>query len=128
MYAYIDADDRHHRASLDFLLHEPGPLIVPVLVVAEVAHLVGTRLGADAEVRFLGDLASGSLIVEEVLAGDWIRIAELVAQYRDLPLGTVDASVVATTERLDIDTVATFDRRDFTVVRPRHTTGFRLVP
>ena len=35
-----------------------GPLAVPVLVVAEVAYLVGTHLGPEAEVRFIGDLAA----------------------------------------------------------------------
>ena len=48
--------------------------------------------------RFIGDLASGDLQVEPVAAGDWMRIAELVHTYRDLPLGTVDASVVAACE------------------------------
>jgi predicted nucleic acid-binding protein len=92
-------------------------LIVPALVITEVAYLIGTRLGADPEVRFLGDLAAGNLIVEPVAASDWLRIAELVAQYRDLPLGTVDASVVAAAERLGADAIATTDRRHFSVVR-----------
>jgi predicted nucleic acid-binding protein len=82
-----------------------------------VTHLLGTRLGADPEVRFLGDLAAGNLIVEPVAASDWMRIAELVARYADLPLGTVDASVVAAAERLGINEVATLDLRHFTVVR-----------
>lgn len=90
---------------------------MPTLVITEVTYLIGTRLGADAEVRFLGDLAAGNFIVEPVAAPDWLRIAELVAQYRDLPLGTVDASVVAAAERLGTDDVATTDRRHFSVVR-----------
>lgn len=117
MYAYIDRDDRHHTASLDLLETHPGPLIVPTLVVTEVAYLLGTRLGADPEVRFLGDLAAGNLIVEPVAASDWLRIAELVAQYADLPLGTVDASVIAAAERLGVNDIATLDHRHFTVVR-----------
>jgi hypothetical protein len=48
----------------------PGPLLVPTLVIAEVAYLIATRLGSDAEVRFLGDLAAGTLITEPVAAGD----------------------------------------------------------
>jgi len=87
-------------------------------VITEVVYLLATRLGDDAEVRFLGDLASGNLIPEPVAASDWLRIAELVARYSDLPLGTVDASVVAIAERLAITEVATLDRRHFTVVRP----------
>jgi len=96
--------------------------------VAEVAYLLETRLGPLVEVRFLGDLAAGNLITEPVRPGDWIRIAELVADYRDLPLGTVDASVVATAERLHLVQLATLDRRHFTVVRPVHAPAFEILP
>lgn len=128
LYAYIDADDHHHRECLDLLETHPGPLLVPILVVTEVAHLVGTRLGVEAEIRFLGDFAAGSLIAEPVAAEDWLRIAELVARYADLPLGTVDASVVAAAERLRTRQLATLDRRHFSVVRPEHIDGFELLP
>jgi predicted nucleic acid-binding protein len=62
-----------------------------------------------------------ALVMSEVAVGqgDPIRIAELVAEYRDLPLGTVDASVIAAAERLDVTEVAMLDRRHFSVVRPR---------
>ncbi len=99
-----------------------------MLVVTEVAYLLATRLGPDPEVRFLGDLAAGAFSVEPVAAADWLRIAELVACYRDLPLGTVDASVVTTAERLRVDQIATIDRRHFSVVRPNHVAAFTLLP
>ena len=105
-----------------------GPLVVPSLVITEVSYLLGTRLGSDAEVLFLGDLASGHLGVEPVAAEDWLRIAELVHAYRDLPLGAVDASVVAAAERLNVTTVATTDRRHFAIVRPNHCDAFELLP
>ena len=93
-----------------------------------MVYLIGTRLGSDAEVRFLGDLASGDFRIEPVPAADWLRIAELVRRYRDLPLGTVDASVVVTAERLGVDEIVTLDRRHFSVVRPHHTPAFSLTP
>lgn len=127
LYAYIDRDDRHHAASLGPLESHPGPLIVPTLVVTEVTYLLGTRLGVDPEVRFLGDLAAGNLIVEPVAASDWLRIAELVAQYADLPLDTVDASVIAAAERLGTNDMATLDLRHFTVVRS-NTGTLNLLP
>jgi predicted nucleic acid-binding protein len=99
-----------------------------VLVITEVTYLLGSRLGPTAEVRFLGDLASGALTPLEVDPADWLRIAELVAKYADLPLGTVDASVVAAAERLGVTAIATFDRRHFGVVRPHHVDAFDLVP
>lgn len=103
-------------------------MIVPTLVITEVAYLVSTRLGSAAEVRFLGDLASGDLIMESVAASDWLRIAELVHTYSDLPLGTVDASVIAAAERLSVATVATVDHRHLGVVRPQHCNRFELLP
>ena len=114
--------------SLELLQSHPGPLLVPKLIVTEVAYLIETRLGWKAEVRFLGDLASGNFATSPVLPADWMRIAELVARYRDLPLGTVDASVVALAERLDLDVIATLDRRHFTVVRSRHGRAFAILP
>lgn len=78
--------------------------------------------------RFLGDLASGSFTLDPVHAADPLRIAALVARYRDLPLGTVDASVVAAAERLRATEVATVDGRHFTIVRPRHAPAFELLP
>ena len=97
-------------------------------MITEVVYLLGTRLGHDAEVRFLGDFAAGNLIPAHVAAEDWLRIAELVQTYRDLPLGSVDSSVIAAAERLSISDVATLDRRHFTVVRPNHVTALNLLP
>ena len=99
-----------------------------MLVITEVTYLLATRLGIEPEVRFLGDLAAGLFSIDPVPPGDWLRIAELVATYRNLPLGTVDASIVAAAERLGISEIATVDRRHFTVVRPQRAKGFTLLP
>jgi predicted nucleic acid-binding protein len=97
-------------------------------VVTEVAYVLGTRLGWEAEARFLGDLASGAFVLEPVHPADPLRMVELVARYHDLPLGTVDASVIAAAERLGVTEIATVDRRHFNVVRPAHVDAFELVP
>ncbi len=101
---------------------------MPELVVTEVAYLLETRVGTDAEVRFLGDFTAGNLFAEPVAASDWLRIAELVATYRDLPLGTVDASVVAVAERRNVTSLVTLDRRHFSMVRPSHAPAFDILP
>jgi predicted nucleic acid-binding protein len=106
----------------------PGPLIVPTLVITEVAYLLATRIGWEAEARFLGDLGSGAFVLEPLHPADPLRMVKLVAQYHDLPLGAVDASVIAAAERLGITDVATVDRRHFSVVRPQHASTFNLLP
>ena len=55
----------------------PAPSLYRVSSITEVAYLLGTRLGVESEVRFVGDLAAGNLIAEPVAASDWLRVAEL---------------------------------------------------
>ena len=141
LYALADRDDAFHQRCLDLLGSFPGPLIVPTLVIrgrrdpqgrgpviTEVAYLIGARLGARAEVLFAQDLAEGAFVVDPVHPADWVRIAELVAAYRDFPLGIADASVIACAERYGLLELASLDRRHFAAVRPHHGTAFTLLP
>lgn len=127
LYAAAATRDRNHRRCVDLLIGAPRPILVPALVVTEVAYLLGDRIGPHAELAFAQSLDRGELIVEPVLDSDWPRIVELTEQYADLPLGIVDASVVALAERRGLDTIATLDRRHFATVRPRHVEAFTLV-
>lgn len=101
---------------------------MPQLVVGEAAYMVGRIGGAAAEVRLLRELEASSLVFEPFAPADLARVAKLVETYADLRLGTVDASVIATAERLGAATIATLDRRHFTIVRPSHVDSFQLVP
>jgi predicted nucleic acid-binding protein len=124
----VHATDPHHDECVELLSGHPGPLLVPALVVAEAAYLIADRVGPRAEILFLGDVASGNLIVEPVHAADWERMIELIWRYRDLGLGSTDASVIAAAERLGISEVATLDHRHFSVVRPDHVETLTLLP
>jgi predicted nucleic acid-binding protein len=128
LYAAAARRDKHHHRSVELLSSAPRPLLVPALVVTEVGYLLGDRIGAHAELTFARSLADGELVVEPVLDSDWTRIAELMEQYLDLPLGTVDASVVALAERRGLEVIATLDQRHFRAVKPRHADAFILVP
>lgn len=91
------------------------------------------RRSAPSEAAFLqaigdGDLEFVDLKAEDGTRMDGTRMAKLVNQYDDLPLGTTDASAIALAERLGTREVATLDRRHFTVVRPRHVEALSLLP
>jgi len=105
-----------------------GPPVVPPLVIAEAGFLIERDLGSAAESLFLRSLAHPRFRIETVRPDDLRRMAELVQQHGDLPLGTVDASVVALAERLSEREVATLDRRHCTVVRPSHVDALTLLP
>jgi predicted nucleic acid-binding protein len=126
LYASLDLDDEDHERCVATLQRPDLQLVIPVLVVAETTYLAGSRLGAEVEARFVAALAS--LEVEAPTPEDWRRVAQLVEQYVDFPLGATDASVVALAERLDAEIVITLDMRHFRAVRPRHRKTLRLLP
>lgn len=126
LYAVTDVGDDDHARSLAVLERPDLHLVIPALVIAEVTYLVGRRLGAIAESAFLRGLEGFD--VEAPAPADWPRMAELVEEYGDFPLGGTDASVVALAERLRTDLVITLDYRHFRAVRPRHCRAFQLLP
>jgi predicted nucleic acid-binding protein len=126
LYAAADADDDDHAASRAALSRSDLRLVIPALAVAEATYFVGRRLGPPAESAFLRGLAAFD--VEGPTREDFSRMAELVVQYGDFPLGGADASVIALAERLGAPIVVTLDRRHFAAVRPKHTEAFELLP
>ncbi len=126
LVAAIDRSDKHHARCAALLESAGRPLLVPTTVLVEVCWLLEER--PDIESMFLASVAGGEFEHVTVTADDLARMAELVRTYADLPLGAVDASVVAVAERLGLRDVATLDRRHFTVVRPKHTTALNLLP
>lgn len=124
-------NDDHHHACVELFtgLHlARRPLLVTATVVAEVGYLLGREAGPKVEALFLDSLAVGDFTLVDLTPADSSRMAELVRQYGDLPLGTTDASVIAVAERLGITEIATLDHRHFTVVRSRHVKNLLLLP
>lgn len=128
LVAAADAGDDDHEVCAELLMSLAGPVLVPPTVIAEVGYLLARSAGAGVEAAFLRSFATQDLVVADFEPRDFERMAELVETYANLPLGTTDASVVALAERLNIGTVLTLDRRDFSVVRPRHVDVFELLP
>jgi predicted nucleic acid-binding protein len=94
----------------------------------ETSFLVERHLGPRAEAAFLRSLSTSGVTIDRLLDTDLERIADLIYSYADLSLGAVDASVIAVAERRGVTTIATIDRRHFTVVRPAHASHFDLLP
>ena len=127
-YGAADRDDPDHAGCAAVLTDHAGQLVIPIPVIVESSWLIADRLGPAAEAGFLRSVAAGELRRVDLTDTDWDRVLELVETYADLDLGLVDASVIVVAERLGVTTLATINHRDFTVVRPRHTDAFDLIP
>jgi len=90
------------------------PHLIPCATVGELGYLVEERLGQHVLRAFLDDLDSGRFTVDHG-EGNQPRIRVLVERYADLPLGFVDAAVIACAERHG-GRVLTLDVRHFGVV------------
>ncbi|WP_219466090.1 type II toxin-antitoxin system VapC family toxin [Nonomuraea rhizosphaerae] len=127
LIAAVNRQDNHHETCASFLQTHPGLLLVPATVVAEVCQLIETRQGGKALAAFLRSFQSG-LVLIDIIQPDLDRMSDLVEAHASIPLGAVDASLIAVTERLGVTEIATLDRQHFTLVRPRHVEAFTLLP
>ena len=128
IYALIDSSDAWHARVNTWWGRATSDVVLPVTILAEVTYLLQTRIGPAAEEAFVRAIADGEFTIEPLDDEDLPRIADIMHAYRDLPLGFVDASVVAVAERLEAREILTTDRKHFGVVRPRHVRALTLVP
>jgi predicted nucleic acid-binding protein len=126
LVAAIDPREVHHARCAAVLRRTDLDLVVPVLVVTEVAYFVERRLGPAVEAAFLRGLVE--LRVEAPLPEDWLLVAAMVERYADLGLGTVDASIAVLADRLGTNLIATLDRRHFGAIRSLAGRSFRMLP
>lgn len=126
--ALLDADDPDHARCVDMVEDVREDLAVPGTILVEVDYWVCKLLGRKAWTTFVDDLVSGAYRLVQLDETDLRRAAELELAYDSLDLGLVDASVIALCERFGETKVATLDRRDFSVVLPRHCDTLRLLP
>lgn len=128
LYAMADRDDDWHYRTVRFLQLSRDEIIVPVSVLPEAAYLLAAHLGAKAEQRLVQSIVTGEMEVEELTIPDLRRSLELMRRYEDAQIGFVDATVIAIAERLKLKRILTTDRRDFSLMRPRHCKQFELLP
>ena len=107
---------------------EDDLLVVSPYVVAELDYLLATRLGIDAELTVLEELAGGAYELAHMDAYDVGEAARVVRRYHDQDIGITDASLVVLARRYGTRTILTLDRRHFGVIRPLDGGRFKLIP
>lgn len=103
-------------------------LVVSPYVLAELDYLLATRVGIEAELAVLRELAGGAFSLMSLEAAEVAQAADVIERYSDLGIGLADASLVVLAARLGTRTVLTLDRRHFEVLRPLGGGRFRIVP
>jgi predicted nucleic acid-binding protein len=126
--ALLDASDPAHDRCVAMVARLGEDLVVPAAVLVEVDYWLLKLYGHEPWQTFAADVENGAYRLHPLSTHTLTRAAQIEQEYASLDLGLVDASVIATCEELDESKVATLDRRDFSVVRPRHREYLTLLP
>ncbi len=128
LLALFNRGEPEHEAVRRAVERAREPLVVSPYVVAELDYLVATRVGVEAELAVLRELAGGAYELPHLGPDDLERVAAVVARYADQAVGVADASIVVLADRYRTREILTLDRRHFEVLRPLSGGRFRLVP
>ncbi|HEX8917761.1 MAG TPA: PIN domain-containing protein [Chloroflexota bacterium] len=128
LLAAIDFNQPRHLETRAALHMAAQPRILSPFVLAELDYLLATRVGQDAELALLDEVARGAYYLDS-FEGDDIRKSTLVtSRYVDLRLGLADASIVVLADRYGCNDILTLDERHFRTVLGPNRTPFRLLP
>jgi uncharacterized protein len=128
IYALYNARDTRHQEAMDFASKYTGGTIVPDVVLPEVSYLFMRDLGYAGIQTFLEHFKQIKARFEPVEKADLARVHEITVQYASAEFDVVDCCIMVLAERLKITRIATFDRRDFSIFRPRHCDYLELLP
>ncbi len=128
LLALFNRGEPRHADVRDAIGAAEDTLVVSPFALAELDYLVSTRLGVDAELAVLEEVAGGAYVLPPWDVDDTRRAAEVIDRYADKAVGLTDASLVVLADRYRTRHVLTLDRRHFEVLRPLGGGRFRLLP
>lgn len=128
LLALFNRAEPSHHAVRSAIEAAPGPLVVSPYVIAELDYLVATRLGINAELAVLDELAGGAYELATISVMELQRAREVIETYRDQAIGITDASLLVLGQRYRTRSVLTLDRRHFDVLLPLNGGRFHILP
>lgn len=128
LLAFFDRAEPDHEAVSAAVEQTDEPLVVSPYVIAELDYLVATRIGVEAELAVLREMAGGAWELPFFSPPELEQAVKIVEKYRDQNIGVADASNVVLADRYHTRTMLTLDRRHFTVLRPVGGGRFAVLP
>ena len=124
--AFLDKDDQYHSLAVNIVKNYQ--IFIPVTVLPEVDYLATKYLGERVARAFLKDLAYGCFTYLSINLDDINQATSIMARYKDLPLGFVDASLIVLAERHQIKRILTLDRRHFNLLQSDRIDYLEILP
>jgi predicted nucleic acid-binding protein len=123
----FERDQNHFVAAAAMREIKTTRLVVEPVVV-EVFFMMTARLSYDRAIRLFQLLQTPAFQIISLTFDDRQRMIELMQRYRDAQLDIADVAQIAVAERMGVSRIYTFDKRDFSLVTPRHISHFEIIP
>jgi uncharacterized protein len=128
LYAALDANEALHGRAVAALVASAPPRVISPFVLAELDYLIGSRVGGQAQMALVDEVARGAYQLELFSSEDLGDAKRVMERYADLRIGLADASVVVLANRhRTLDLLCT-DERHFRALRGTGGKPFRLLP
>jgi uncharacterized protein len=120
--------DKNHTLARRAIADLRGQRIVAVPVMPESFYMVSVRGNYGTAVKLYHYLQNAAFQIEPLTLEDRLRMGEIMNTYLDAEFDFVELAIMAISERLGIQQICTFDKRDFSIYRPKHTSHFEILP
>ena len=123
--ALIDRSESMHKKSVAWLQEFEGTIYTTEAVLTEVLYLLSfSQMAQESALDFVID--SAVIMVPSNIESLGIT-KRLMKKYSDLPMDFADATIVALAMDTDINNIATFDRKDFSIYKFSKTQSFNVI-
>ncbi|MCL6088205.1 MAG: PIN domain-containing protein [Actinobacteria bacterium] len=127
LIAAVDKSDNNHLKAADYLKkNNILTYVIPLATVQEVCSLIGLNISKEVEILFLKEILK-SFHIELIENKDIERAADILERYAALEIGFTDAVFIAVSERLKINNILTFDRKNFSKISPAGFKKFNIL-
>ena len=128
LYAALDANEALHGRAVAALVAATPPRVLSPFVLAELDYLIASRVGHQAQMALIDEVARGAYQLELFSSEDVGHAKRIMERYTDLRIGLADASVVVLANRHRTLELLCTDERHFRVLRAAGGKPFRLRP
>ncbi|MGA2006700.1 MAG: PIN domain-containing protein [Solirubrobacteraceae bacterium] len=127
LLAALDSAQHTHVAAAASLIAAAPPLLLSPFVLAELDHLLATRVGQSERTSLLAEVEGGAYRLEPFSGPDMREALAVIRRHGDLGVSLADASIVVLAGRHRIQDVLTLDERHFRTLTANGR-PFRLLP
>ena len=122
----VNRSDPDHEPCREVWSKFRGELVTVEGVLVEACYLLRRAPGGVQAVVEMVNAVSACFVGPSM--SRFLRTAQLVEKYQDVPMDWVDGSLVAVAEELSVNEILTLDRRGFEVYRIKGKGRFALRP